>query len=139
MFVKNNKKIQHDFHLSLQKKVPGWHPGVPWLDYTPVPLFITFCQMFGKRPYTNSASIFVAFHINRPLARISSSLVLYRVPRSGSCSTTFVQYSGENDDTWWYRTPSFSITMQGVTPLLSRTSCAAGNGRFWDVHLTHPI
>ena len=47
--------------------------------------------------------------------------------------------SGENDDTWWYRTPSFLMTMQGVTPLLSRTSCAAGNGRFWNIHRTHPI
>ena len=43
-------------------------------------------------------------------------------------------------DTWWYRTPSFSMIMQGVTPLLlSQTSCAAGNGRFWNIHRTHPI
>ena len=26
---------------------------------------------------------------------------------------------------WWYRTPAFFITMQGVTPLLTGTSCAA--------------
>ena len=73
--------------------------------------------------------------IDRPVARINSSLVLYRVPHSGS----FTLNSGENDDTWWYRTPSFFITIQGVTPLLSRTSCAAGNGRFWNIHHTHPI
>ena len=46
--------------------------------------------------------------------------------------------SGENDDSWWYRTASFFMTMQGVT-LLSRNSCAAGNGRFWNFHRTHPI
>ena len=28
--------------------------------------------------------------------------------------------------------------MQGLTPLLSQTSCAAGNGRFWNIHRTHP-
>ena len=47
--------------------------------------------------------------------------------------------SGENNGTWWYRTPSFVMTIQGVTPLLSRTSCATGNERFWNIHLTHPI
>ena len=31
------------------------------------------------------------------------------------------------------------MTMHGVTPLLSRTSYAAGNGRFWNIHRTHPI
>ena len=40
----------------------------------------------------------------------------------------------------WYRIPSFFMTMQVDTPLLlSRTSCAAGNGRFWNIHHTHPI
>ena len=48
--------------------------------------------------------------------------------------------SGENDDTWWYRTPSFFMTMQGDTPLLvSRTSCVAGNGRFWNNHSTQAM
>ena len=48
--------------------------------------------------------------------------------------------SGEHDDTWWCRTPSFFMTMQGVTPLLlSWISCAAGNGRFWNIHRTRPI
>ena len=37
------------------------------------------------------------------------------------------------------RTSSFFMAMQGVTPLLSRTSCAAGNGRFWNIHRTHPM
>ena len=31
------------------------------------------------------------------------------------------------------------MTMQSVTPLLSRTSCAAGNGRFWNIHPTYPM
>ena len=45
-----------------------------------------------------------------------------------------------NDNIWLYRTPSFFMTMQGVTPLLlSQISCAAGNGRFWNIHHTHPI
>ena len=49
-------------------------------------------------------------------------------------------FSWENDDTWCYRTPSFFMTMQGVTPLLlSQTSYAARNGRFWNIHRTHPI
>ena len=39
----------------------------------------------------------------------------------------------------WYRTPSFFMTMQGVIPLLSRISCAAGNGRFLNIHRTHPM
>ena len=48
--------------------------------------------------------------------------------------------SGENDDTWWYRTPSFFLTMQGVRPLLLLwTSYTAGNGGFWNIHHTHPI
>ena len=55
-------------------------------------------------------------------------------------STIFFQRSGENDDIWWYRTSSFLMTMQAGTPLLlSRTSCAAGNGRFCNIHCTHPI
>ena len=45
-----------------------------------------------------------------------------------SCSITFVQRSGENDDTLWYRTASFFMIIQGVTPLLlSRISFTSGN------------
>ena len=55
-------------------------------------------------------------------------------------STTFVQCSGENDVTWWYRTLSFFMTMQGVAPLLlSRKSCDACNGRFWNIHHSNPM
>ena len=39
---------------------------------------------FYKASYTISASIFVDFRIDHPIAQISSSLVLYRIPRSGS-------------------------------------------------------
>ena len=40
----------------------------------------------------------------------------------------------------WYRSPLFFMTVQGVTPLLlSWISCAAGNGRFWNIHCTHLI
>ena len=39
-----------------------------------------------------------------------------------------------------YRTPSFFMTMQGVTPLLLPwISCATDNGGFWNIHRTHPI
>ena len=48
-------------------------------------------------------------------------------------------FSGTEWSTWWYRSPSFFMTMQGVTLLLSRISCAAGNGRSWNIHLTHLI
>ena len=48
------------------------------------------------------------------------------------CST-FVQHSGENDDTWWYRTPSFFMTMQGVISL------PLAMGDSWNIHRTHPI
>ena len=50
---------------------------------------------------------------------------------------------------WWNRrygphlvvqNPSLFMTMQGVTPLLlSQTSCAADNRRFWNIHCTHPM
>ena len=54
--------------------------------------------------------------------------------------TTFVQRSGKNDDTWWYGISSFFMTMQGVTPLLlSRISCAIGNGGFWSIIRTPQI
>ena len=82
------------------------------------------------------------FRFDSPIARISSSLVLYRVLRSDfhfGEEIVIVLLSGENYDTWWYRTPSFFVTMQGVTPLLSWISCAADNGRFWNIHRTHPI
>ena len=45
----------------------------------------------------------------------------YTLPTTAhSCSNTFGQHSGENHDTWWYRTPSFFMTMdhgcgQGIT------------------------
>ena len=48
------------------------------------PLFITFCQMFGRRRTPSARPYLLMFCIYHPIARISSSLVLYRVPRSGS-------------------------------------------------------
>ena len=41
------------------------------------PLFITFCQMFGKRSTPSARPSLLMFHIDLPIARISSSLVLY--------------------------------------------------------------
>ena len=79
------------------------------------------------------------FRIDRLLTRISSSLVLYRAlvevhsfwRRDGN---------GENENTWWYRTPSFFMAMQEVTPLmLSRTFWGAASGRFWKFLRSRPI
>ena len=47
-------------------------------------LFITVCQMFGRRRTPLARPPLLMFRIDRPIARVSSSLVLYRVPRSGS-------------------------------------------------------
>ena len=64
---------------------------------------------------------------------------------NAACYCTFLQHHHrpalrKNEDTWWYKTPSFYLKMQGVTPLvLSRTSCAAGKRRFWNIPRTHPI
>ena len=67
-------------------------------------------------------------------------VILHSKSEGKLCSITFVQSSGENDVTLWYRTPSFFMAMQGNTLLLlSRTSCAAGNGRLCNTHHTHPI
>ena len=41
-----------------------------------------------KASYTISANIFVMLHIDLPIARIISSLLLYQVPRSGSFTLT---------------------------------------------------
>ena len=55
-----------------------------YLQCSRPPLFIIFCQMSG-RPCTPSVRpCLLMFRIDRSTARISSSLVLYRVPRSGS-------------------------------------------------------
>jgi hypothetical protein len=57
-----------------------------------------------------------------------------------SWNTTFVQHSGESDDTCWQRTPSSFMTVRGVTLLtLWWISFAAGHGRYWNIHHTHPI
>ena len=47
-----------------------------YLQYNRPPLFITFCQMFGRRR-TPSARPSLMFRIDRPMDRISSSLGLY--------------------------------------------------------------
>ena len=63
-----------------------------------------------KASYTISASIF----IDVPYLPLYSKvhIVLYPGPRSGSFTLAKRSYlnrmdSGENDDTWWYRTPAF--------------------------------
>ena len=46
------------------------------------PLFITFCQMFGRRRTPSARPSFLMFSIDRPIARVNSSLVLYWVPQT---------------------------------------------------------
>ena len=53
------------------------------------PLFFAFCQMFESRRIPT----LLTFLIDRPIARISWYLVLYRVPRSGSFTFTNRSYS----------------------------------------------
>ena len=52
------------------------------------PLSITFCQMFGSRLTPSARPSLLIFHIDCPIARISSPLALYRVPRSGMTCVT---------------------------------------------------
>ena len=74
--------------------------------------------MFGRRLTPTARQSLLMFHIDRPKARISSSLVL-----TGYITVVLSLWlrdrnrmdSGESDDTWWYRTPSFFMGMQGVT------------------------
>ena len=49
-----------------------------------VPLFITSCQMFRMRRTPSARPHFLMFRNDRPIAQISSCLVLYQVPRSSS-------------------------------------------------------
>ena len=59
------------------------------------------------------------------------------VPRGRSTQECF---QGLREELGGAEPPSFFMTIQGVTPLLlSRTSCTAGNGRFWIIHRTNPI
>ena len=107
------------------------------------PLFIIFYQMFGRHRTPSACPSLLMFRIDRPISRISSSLVLYRAPRSGSFTLAKISYShrlGRKRRHLVVQNPSFLMTMQRITPLLlSRTSCAAGNGTFWNIHRTHPI
>ena len=88
--------------------------------------------MFGKYLTPSALSTLLMFCIYHTVARISSSLLC--CTRSLSVVLSLWRRdrnrmnSGENDDTWWYRTPSFFMTMQGVTPLLSWTSCITAMG-----------
>ena len=108
------------------------------LQYSRPPLLMPFFQMVRRRRTTRARPTLLIFRIDRPKARVSSSLVLYRalaVVLSLWRRDHNRKDSGENDDTWWYKTSSFFMTMQGLTPLLlSPTSCAAGDGRFWNFH-----
>ena len=92
--------------------------------------------MFGWR-HTLSASIFVdvSYRLHYSMDKFISCVVLV-LPfwwRDYNCMDL-----GQNN-AWWHRTTSFFMTMQGVTSLLSWTSCAAGNGRFWNIHIRRKL
>ena len=72
---------------------------------------ITFYHIFGRHRTPSARPSLLMFRADRPIVRISSSLVLYRIPRSGSYSTTFVQRSGENE------------TLRGTEPHYSSFQC----------------
>ena len=48
------------------------------------PLIYNICQMSERRRTPSVHPSLMLFRIDRPIARISSSLVLYRIPRSDS-------------------------------------------------------
>ena len=85
------------------------------------PLIYHLLLNVWKASYTISASIIVDVPYDCPMPRVSSSLLLYWV-----LGVVLPLYrrdrkrmdSEENDATWWYRTASFFITMQGITQLL---------------------
>ena len=70
--------VQYFWHGFIHKGTTFIYP-----QYSP-PLFITFCKMFGKHRTTSARPSLLMFPIDCPIAWISSSLVLYFVPRSGS-------------------------------------------------------
>ena len=92
--------------------------------------------MFGRRRTPSARPSLLIFRIERPIARISHLLCC-----TGSLAVVLsfwrrdrnLMDSWEDDDTSWYRTPSFFMIMQGVTPPLSWTSCTAGNSETFTV------
>ena len=60
----------------------GYNIYVPSIQS--LPLFNSICQMLGRRCTSSAHTPLLMFRIDRPIAWINSSLVLYRVPRSGS-------------------------------------------------------
>ena len=52
-----------------------------YLQYNGTPLFITFLLMFGSHHKPSARPYLMMLRIDRPIARISSFLVLYFVPR----------------------------------------------------------
>ena len=104
-----------------------------YLQYSrPPPIFITLCQMFGRRHTPSVCPSLFMFHIDCPIStnKFISCFVL-------GPSQWFVHFveeiviarTQEKTTTLGDTEPYHSMTMQGATPLLSRTSCASGNGR----------
>ena len=92
-----------------------------YLQYSHVPLFITFCQMFA-RSHTPSVrpSLFV-FHTDCLIAQISSSLVLYQVSHSGSFTGEEIVIAWTHiGQVWWmfqnFPLPVVRNSSSGVTP-----------------------
>ena len=83
------------------------------------PLFITIAKslegvVHHQRVHLSWFSVLTALHGKVHLVCCTESLVVFFSFWRRDCNR---MDSGENDDTWWYRTPSFFITMQTVTPL----------------------
>ena len=109
-----------------------------WIFNIVSPLFITLTNVWKGRTLWGCPYLFM-FHIDRPIARISSSLVLDRVPRS--CSFTLAKRSYSNGlrrkrHIWWFSTLSLFMIMQ-ESHTAAVTDRADGNGRFplW----LHPV
>ena len=74
-------------------------------------LIYHLCQIFGKRRTQSACPSLLMSHIVRPIAQISSSLVLYRVPRSGSFLSQWRRYRNRMDSGEILEYPPYSPDM----------------------------
>ena len=83
-------EIMYSEWIKVMTTVPYfWHGYIHsgttflYLQYSH-PLIYHFCQMFGRRRTPSARPSLLMFSIDRPITRVSSFPVLYRVPRRGS-------------------------------------------------------
>ena len=86
------------------------------------PLCITFCQMFRRRRTPSARPSLLMFRMDRPIARIISSLVLCRVPRS-----FFFFFCEEIVISWthigWVGLMFQNLTLPAVQQIRDSSSC----------------